>query len=80
MGGNVPYAVFKAKKAERVRYRVCVNRPVGSTKCKTKRTGRRGALSLTKVRVNSVGTYRAKFKVRGRVVAKGKMELVAENV
>jgi hypothetical protein len=73
VGGDVPYAVFKAKQDARVGYRVCVERPVGPRKCERERTGARGEKSVTPIKVNALEVYRAKFKVRGRVVAHGKM-------
>jgi hypothetical protein len=69
----VPYAVFKAKQDARVGYRVCVERPVGPRKCERESTGARGEKSVTPIKVNALEVYRAKFKVRGRVVAHGKM-------
>jgi hypothetical protein len=60
-------AVFKVFGRSDVRYRVCVQRPGGTERCKAKRTGASGVPSHAAFEDRAIGEYRVVWKVSGKV-------------
>jgi hypothetical protein len=79
VGGDQPYAVFRAARRSFVNYRLCVRAPSGFRNCRPQRTGRRGRFDAVPIAAGQVGRYTVVWRVRGRLIDRDHYFLRAEN-
>jgi hypothetical protein len=80
VGGDAPYAVFRAFRSANVSYRICVRRPDGGHNCRRQQTGARGERSMVAIAASEVGIYAVTWKIRGSVIDRDHYRLVPEGV
>lgn len=85
VGGDAPFAVFRAFRHANVPYRLCVRNPHGRHHCRSERTGARGERDLVHIAAGSVGRYVVTWKryvvtwkIRGKVVDRDSYRLIPE--
>ena len=63
-----PRAIFRAFEKSNVRYLVCVDKPRAKSRCRERRTGRRGRRSRAQINLTRPGRYTVTWRVNGRRV------------
>jgi len=63
-----PRAIFRAFEERNVRYRVCVDKPHAKSRCRSRRTGRRGHRSRAAINLTRPGRYTVTWRVNGKRV------------